>query len=88
MYLKPMKKFAFVERLYEEEKHGQIYVNNGRSRTNPFIVKVRIIEDNTKHKLSKETLVFCRFVGLQDVTGDETHYLVHEDAMEAVLENE
>jgi hypothetical protein len=86
MNLKPMKNHAVVERLYEEEKMGAILINNGRSKVNPFIVKARVVEDNTMNNFEKDTLVFCRFIGIQDLTGDETTYLVHQNFIEAVIE--
>jgi co-chaperonin GroES (HSP10) len=87
MNIKPMPNKLLAERIYEEDitKNG-IVTDLGHSHTNPFIVKMKVIEDRTVHELPKDTIVICKFVGIQDMTGDDKIYLVHPDAMEAVVE--
>jgi co-chaperonin GroES (HSP10) len=84
--IRPLKGKLLAERIYEETTtENGIIVDNGHSHTNPFIVKMKVIEDRTVNAFAKDTLVLCQFVGILDMTGEEKIYLVHESAMEALL---
>lgn len=84
--LRPLKGKLLAERIYEETTtEAGIIVDNGHSDRNPFVVKMRVIEDRTENQLAPDSFVLCQFIGIMDMTGEEKVYLVHEGAMEAIL---
>ena len=85
--IKPKKGLMLGELIVEEEVSSSGIISHlGRSNVNPHIVKIRVINDSSIHDLKRDDITLCRFIGLQDVTGDNKFFFVHEGAIEAIIE--